>query len=400
MKMNRLQEIEARLAEIREMLEDEEKRGDASFKDLEKEVRELKEEKEELEKRQRLMDELEDIDSGKQEVRTVETFNANPVEKREKGTDSLEYRQAFMNYVLRGEKIPAELRQDQVTYTSDVGSVIPETVLNRIVEKLEATGMILPLVTRTAIKGGVSVPTSTVKPVATWVAEGAGSDKQKKTTGSIQFAYHKLRCAVAVSLEVETMALAVFESTLINNVVEAMTKALEQAIISGDGNGKPKGILAETPADGQALDVAEISYQTLIDAEAALPLEYEANAVWTMTKKTFMAFQGITDQSGQPVARVNFGISGRPERTLMGRPVVLCNYVDSFSTAEEGTPFAFLFNYSDYILNTNYQMGVKKYEDNETDDMVTKAIMIADGKVVDKNSLVVLNKAPGGGVEG
>lgn len=393
MKMNRLQEIEARLAEIREMLEDEEKRGDASFKDLEKEVRELKEEKEELEKRQRLMDELEDIDSGKQEARTVETFNANPVEKREKGTDSLEYRQAFMNYVLRGEKIPAELRQDQVTYTSDVGSVIPETVLNRIVEKLEATGMILPLVTRTAIKGGVSVPTSTVKPVATWVAEGAGSDKQKKTTGSIQFAYHKLRCAVAVSLEVETMALAVFESTLINNVVEAMTKALEQAIISGDGNGKPKGILAETPADGQALDVAEISYQTLIDAEAALPLEYEANAVWTMTKKTFMAFQGITDQSGQPVARVNFGISGRPERTLMGRPVVLCNYVDSFSAAAEGTPFAFLFNYSDYILNTNYQMGVKKYEDNETDDMVTKAIMIADGKVVDKNSLVVLNKA-------
>lgn len=400
MKMNRLQEIEARLAEIREMLEDEEKRGDASFKDLEKEVRELKEEKEELEKRQRLMDELEGIDSGEQEVRTVETFNANPVEKREKGTNSLEYRQAFMNYVLRGEKIPAELRQDQVTYTSDVGSVIPETVLNRIVEKLEATGMILPLVTRTAIKGGVSVPTSSVKPVATWVAEGAGSDKQKKTTGSIQFAYHKLRCAVAVSLEVETMALAVFESTLINNVVEAMTKALEQAIISGDGNGKPKGILAETPADGQALDVAEISYQTLIDAEAALPLEYEANAVWTMTKKTFMAFQGITDQSGQPVARVNFGISGRPERTLMGRPVVLCNYVDSFSAAAEGTPFAFLFNYSDYILNTNYQMGVKKYEDNETDDMVTKAIMIADGKVVDKNSLVVLNKVPGGGVEG
>lgn len=393
MKMNRLQEIEARLAEIREMLEDEEKRGDASFKDLEKEVRELKEEKEELEKRQRLMDELEDIDSGKQEARTVETFNANPVEKREKGTDSLEYRQAFMNYVLRGEKIPAELRQDQVTYTSDVGSVIPETVLNRIVEKLEATGMILPLVTRTAIKGGVSVPTSSVKPVATWVAEGAGSDKQKKTTGSIQFAYHKLRCAVAVSLEVETMALAVFESTLINNVVEAMTKALEQAIISGDGNGKPKGILAETPADGQALDVAEISYQTLIDAEAALPLEYEANAVWTMTKKTFMAFQGITDQNGQPIARVNFGIGGKPERTLLGRPVVLCNYVDSFATAAEGSPFAFLFNYSDYILNTNYQMGVKKYEDNETDDMVTKAIMIVDGKVVDKNSLVVLNKA-------
>jgi HK97 family phage major capsid protein len=390
--MNRLEEIKNRLAEIREMLDNEEKRGEVSFKELEKEARELNQEKEELEARERIMRGLEQIESGEGEVRTIETFNSKS-EKRETETDSIEYRKAFMNYVLKGEQIPAELRADAVTYTSDVGSVIPETVLNRIVEKLEATGMILPLVTRTAIKGGVSVPTSSVKPVATWVAEGAGSDKQKKTTGSIQFAYHKLRCAVAVSLEVDTMALAVFESTLINNVVEAMTKALEQAIISGDGNGKPKGILAETPADGQSLDVSEIKYQTLIDAESALPLEYEASAVWTMTKKTFMAFQGITDSNGQPIARVNFGIGGKPERTLLGRPVVLCNYIDSFTNAAEGSPFAFLFNYSDYILNTNYQMGVKKYEDNETDDMVTKAIMIADGKVVDKNSLVILKKA-------
>lgn len=37
-------------------------------------------------------------------------------------------------------------------------------------------------------------------------------------------------------------------------------------------------------------------------------------------------------------------------------------------------------------------MGVKKYEDNETDDQVTKGIMLVDGKVVDKNSLVVLEK--------
>lgn len=37
-------------------------------------------------------------------------------------------------------------------------------------------------------------------------------------------------------------------------------------------------------------------------------------------------------------------------------------------------------------------MGIKKYEDNDTDDMVTKGIMLADGKVVDENSLVTLTK--------
>lgn len=395
--MDRLKEIDARLQEIRDMMDDTEKRGDAKFSDLEKEVRELKEEKEELEARQRMMDEATRMEQGQIQGRTIETFNTNQ-ENRDLGTDSLEYRKAFMDYVLRGKEIPSELRADEVTYTKDVGSVIPQTVLNRIVEKIEAVGMILPLVTQTAIKGGVTLPTSSVKPVATWVSEGQGSDKQKKTTGSITFAYHKLRCAVAVSLEVDTMALPVFESTLINNVVEAMTKAIEQSIISGSGEGQPKGILEESTEDGQSLDVEEITYQTLLDAESALPIEYEASAIYCMTKKTFMKYQGITDESGQPIARVNFGISGKPERVLLGRPVVLCNYIDSFDNADSGKPFAFLFNFSDYILNTNYQMGVKKYEDNETDDMVTKAIMIVDGKVADNRSLVVLNK--GGGDSG
>ncbi len=390
--MNRIKEILKRKAEINEMLKDEKRSKDLDYKALETEIRELNEELEELQTRERLMNETEQLNNGEIEGRTIETFNTGVTEQRDQGTGSIEYRRAFMDYVLRGTEIPSELRADQVTYTKDVGSVIPETVLNKIIEKIEAVGMILPLVTRTAIKGGVTLPTSSVKPVATWVAEGKGSDKQKKSTGSITFAYHKLRCAVAVSLEVDTMALPVFEATLINNVVEAMTKAIEQAIISGSGIGQPKGILTETPEDGQALDVDEITYQTLLDAEAALPLEYEANAVYCMTKKTFMKYQGIKDADGQPIARVNYGISGKPERVLLGRPVILCNYVDSFSTAEEGSPFAFLFNFSDYVLNTNYQMGVKKYEDNETDDMVTKAIMIADGKVVDKNSLVVLKK--------
>ena len=311
--------------------------------------------------------------------------------------NSKDYRKAFMKNVLKGTAIPTEFQNaDANTKTSDVGTVIPTTIMEKIIEKLEATGMILPLVTRTSYKGGLSIPTSSVKPVATWVAEGATSDRQKKTTSEITFTYHKLRCAISVSLEVDTIALAVFETTFINNVVEAMVKTQEQAIVSGDGIGKPKGILTETVVTGQNVDIAAAdlpSYATLIDAEAALPLEYEADAQWFMTKKSFMSFIGMVDSQGQPIARVNYGVNGRPERTLMGRQVVLNNYMSSFAvTMASDTVVAFLFNPKDYVLNTNYQMTVKKYEDNETDDMVTKAIMLVDGKVVDKNSLVTVTK--------
>ena len=310
---------------------------------------------------------------------------------------SMDYRKAFMSNVLKGTSIPSQfMNVDANTKTTDVGAMIPSTVMEKIIEKLEATGMILPLVTKSAYKGGVTIPISSVKPTATWVAEGVGSDKQKKTTGSITFTYYKLRCAVSVSLETDNIALAVFETTLINNVTEAMLKALEQSIITGTGIGQPKGILAETPAVGQALTIAkaaEPAYKDLLAAESALPLEYEANAVWCMSKKSFMAFLGMVDSTGQPIARVNVGISGKPERTLLGRTVVLNNYVKSYlSTVTEDTIFAFLFSFSDYVLNTNYAMTIKKYEDNDTDDQVTKAIMLADGKVVDVNSLVTLTK--------
>ena len=324
----------------------------------------------------------------------IATFGEN---NSEDFSNTVEYRKAFMNYVTKGISIPGEFKNVAgPTKTTDVGEMIPETVLSKIIEKMEATGMILPLVTRTSYKGGLTIPTSTVKPTATWVAEGATSTKQKKSTGSITFAYHKLRCAISNSLEVDTMALPIFETTFINNVVEAMTKALEQSIIKGDGSGKPKGILAETVVEGQNIDIAKagkLDYKTLVSAEAALPLAYENGAVWFMTKKTFMEFIGITDTNGQPIARVNYGINGSADRTLLGRRVILNDYMSSYDPAGATEHiFAFLFNPSDYVLNTNLNITIKRYEDNDTDDMVTKALMLVDGKVVDKNSLVTLTK--------
>ena len=320
-----------------------------------------------------------------------------PSEGNDNIYDSLEYRTAFMNYVLSGEPIPKKFRNEAgPTKTSDIGSVISPTVVNRIVEKMESSGMILPLVTRTTYAAGAVIPTSSVKPVATWVAEGGTSEKQKKATGQIDIKGYKLRCAISMTLESSVMSLPIFETVFVNNVSEAMTKAIEQAIIDGDGSGKPKGVLEEDVPEGQNVEIAaaeEPTYQTLIEAEAVLPLAYENGAVWNMTKKTFMKFEGMTDADGQPIARVNYGLNGAPERTLLGRRVVLNDYMTSLGAAlEADTVVAFLFNWSDYMFNTNYGMTVRTYEDNDTEDQITKAVMICDGKVIDPNSLVTVTK--------
>lgn len=395
----RPQEIEARLSEIKSELET--RGSEMTAEDISKleiEVNGLKEERKGLletaEKRSALLGSIAD---GVTTSAVVRSFA--PEQRKAEETDkysTVEYRKIFMDHALRGTPVPAEYRANAISNTTDIGAVIPTTTLNQIIEKMESTGMILPLVTRTAYKGGLEIPTSTVKPVAAWVNEGSGSDTQKKTvpkSGLITFSYHKLRCAAAVTLEVDTMAMSVFETTLINNVVEAMTKAIEQAIISGTGSGQPKGILAETPETKQVISISSPTYKDLVDAEASLPMAYESGAVWCMSKKTFMSYFGLTDSNGQPIGRVNYGITGKPDRFLLGRPVICCDYVTSYdASVAVGTKFAFLFNFKDYILNTNYAMGIKKYEDNQTDDIVTKALMLVDGKVVDKSSLVTLVK--------
>ena len=311
--------------------------------------------------------------------------------------DSIEYRKAFMNYVLNGTSIPAKfVNSAATTKTTDVGSVISPTVLNRIVEKMETTGIILPLVTKTAFAAGVTVPTSSVKPEATWVAEGGTSDTQKKTTGQIDIKGYKLRCAISMTLETSVMSLQVFETVFVNSVSEAMVKAQEKSFINGSGSGQPKGILLETVASGQNIDLAasaDPTYQTLVDAEAALPLAYENGAVWNMTKKTFMKFIGMVDANKQPIARVNYGIDGKPERTLLGRRVVLNDYMTSLgATITKDTVVAYLFERSHNMVNTKDKMVVKSKEDNDTDDQVTKAVMICDGKAIDINSLVTITK--------
>lgn len=378
----RLEEILQRKEEIRSLLSDEGNKN-INFDEIEKELRELDEEEKEIRRRQTIIDGMGTM--------TTRTNTAKPVKANI--YDSEEYRQAFMNYVCRGERLPKEFRSDEVTATTDIGALVPPVTLNKIIEKLEAYGMILPLVTRTAYKTGVTIPVSNVKPEATWVAEGAGSDKQKKTlSGTITFSHFKLRCAVAVTLETENMAYSAFETTLVNNVVEAMAKALEKAIISGTGVGQPTGILKED-AKGTKIEVSKIDYKTLVNAEAELPMEYESGAVWCMTKKTFMAFIGMTDTNGQPIARVNYGFGGKAERSLLGRTVVLTNYLENFSdTLEAGKTFAFLYNFADYTLNTNFQVGMKTYEDNDTDDIIRKSIMVCDGKPVIYDSLVKLVK--------
>ncbi len=317
--------------------------------------------------------------------------------------ENVKRRLAFANYVTRGIKpyYLTEERSDATTTTTDVAVAIPDNLLNKIIEKMEDIGQILPLVTHTTYPYGTAIPIDGAKPVASWVAEGASSDAQKKKmSGKISFTGYKLRCEISMTQEVSVRTLPAFETMFVKQVAQAMVKAREAAIVSdNDGSTKSTGILYNaneaTQPDKKVeipkLATGHITYKFLCDMEAQVPSQYEATAVWCMTKKTFMTIYGMTDNNGQPIAKINTGISGKPERFILGRAVVLADeymdtYVETALTAD--SCFCFIFDFSDYDENTMYDLGIKSKEDWDTEDKKTKAVMSVDGKVLRRDSLV------------
>lgn len=322
---------------------------------------------------------------------------------------SIEYRKAFQRYIATGDK--AQLRAVTKTTDENIDTVIPENLADKILEKMEQLGVILNLVTKTSLPVGQAYPVDGLKPTATWVGrntetlsnstsgEGAGSTPQGKTLGAlISFNHYKLRCEIRMTEEVATMALPMFEALFIKQVSEAMVRAKEYAVVDGDGYGMPTGILNSTAPTGQALEFKALDYKSICDVEAAIPAEYENTTKWCMTKKTFMSYIGMTDTNGQPIARINYGIDGKPERTLLGREVViyspkanskLASYSDTIGA---GSIFAFLFDFSDYILNENYNLGIQHAVDWDNEDHKTKAVLACDGKVLVNDSLITVAK--------
>ncbi len=336
------------------------------------------------------------------EVRTLR--KPNEEEKNMQNIyETLEYRKAFKDYVLRGTSIPKEFRDATIdaTITEDVGAVIPTTLVAQIIEKLKFYGNIFSRVTITNYKGGVEIPVSDTKPTAVWTSEGTVASKQKKTvSGKVIFAYHKLQVRVAVTLEAETTTLPVFEQTLVDNIYEAMIIAIEDAIINGDGNGKPLGILnswnSNIPSSQKiVVKPSEIgSWEKWSKVFAKIPLAKRNGVSIILNNETFEGnIIGAVDQVGQPIARVNYGINGQETYSLKGKEVIpVEDYLPAFDAASTNEIFGIIVNLRDYIINSNLQLTYRRYFDEDTDEWVHKATAILDGKLADTQGVLLLVK--------
>lgn len=315
---------------------------------------------------------------------------------------SVEYREAFMNYCQTGAMPDKFMNADEYTSTTDAGAVIPTTIMKEIIKEMKVYGQIFSRVRKTNIQGGMETPILSLKPVATWITEATVSDRKKvSASDKVTFTYFGLECRVAVSLLAEIVTLDMFESEITKLIVEAMVKAMDAAVISGTGSGQPTGITVDTriPA-GNKITLSSADFAKWEgwkkNVFAKIPLAYRAGGSFIMAAGTFEGhIDGMTDANGQPIGRVNYNvISNGVQERFGGREVMLVedDIISPYDSASTGDVVAIFCKLSDYCVNSNMQMKMYRWLDQDTNQWVDKAILIADGKILDPNGVLIIKK--------
>lgn len=342
------------------------------------------------------------------------TMRSKDTSKANKNSDpyaTVEYRTAFMNCIKNGTPIPAELRGDAITTTSDASAVIPTTILNEIVKEMSVYGNLFDEVRKMNIQGGVEVPILSLKPTATWITADTGtseSDKQKlQANTKVSFSYYGLECKVAQTLLVNVTSLEMFEAQFVTLATEAMVQALDIAIINGSGSGEPLGIVNDErvpEANVIELDPTQIgSWQGWKQNVFAKMKKAYRNGKFYMAQSTYDSYiDGMVDDNGQPIGRVNYGIDGDETYRFAGRIVdtVEDDVIKAYDNADEGDVIAVFFKPTDYAINSNLQMTTKRWVDDDKNAIFNKVIMICDGKLIDPYGVLIIKKAAAADAEG
>lgn len=313
--------------------------------------------------------------------------------------DTVAYRTAFMNYVCRNIPIPADVRADAVTTAADAGAVIPTTILQEIIQKLESYGNVYALVRKLNVQGGVAIPILSLKPEATWVGEGASESKKLEAKNSITFSYFGVECKIAQTLLANVTTLDAFQKLFVPLATEAIVKALEIAIFKGNGTTQPLGILNDTRVpEGNVITMSPEEFSSWGGWHKAVKAKMKKayrNGTFFMNQATFDGYiDGMEDENGQPVGRTNYGINGEETYRFMGKAVetVEDECLASYDEAEVDDVVGVFMKPTDYGVNSNLQMTTVKWVDHDTNEVKNKCILICDGKLIDANGVLIIKK--------
>lgn len=382
----RIKEIEARLAAIKQEIEE---RGDAMKAEeidaLEKETKELTEERAGLitaaEKRNGILDNI--AKGGGVSVRSFgkkEEDNADPDDPF--GTP--EYRSAWLKNLRRLPLTDAEKR----AYANASGTgaeVVPTQTANEIISKVKKLAPMLNEVTLLHVKGAVKFVVEGTNNDAAIHTENAAITPAADTLTTVTLSGYEIVKLVQISDTVMTMSIAAFESWIVDMLAEAIARKVEDFFINGTGSSQPKGIdkantwgATNSVTVGASASLTAANVQTLI---GLLNAGYDRNAKFVMSKRTlFTDFMPLQDTSKNRIVTVQGN-----SYFVYGYPVLLSDYVKEHE--------AFLGDFKKVCANLAESINVKNAYDIDTNSYKYSGIAIFDCQPAIGEAFVKLVKA-------
>ena len=382
----RIKEIEARLAAIKQEIEE---RGDAMKAEeidaLENETKELTEERAGLiaaaEKRNGILDNI--AKGGGVSIRSFgkkEEDNADPEDPY--GTP--EYRSAWLKNLRRLPLTDAEKR----AYANASGTgaeVVPTQTANEIISKVKKLAPMLNEVTLLHVKGAVKFVVEGTNNDAAIHTENAAITPAADTLTTVTLSGYEIVKLVQISDTVMTMSIAAFESWIVDMLAEAIARKVEDFFINGTGTSQPKGIdkantwgATNSVSVGASASLTAANVQTLI---GLLNAGYDRNAKFVMSKRTlFTDFMPLQDTSKNHIVTVQGN-----SYFVYGYPVLLSDYVKEHE--------AFLGDFKKVCANLAESINVKNAYDIDTNSYKYSGIAIFDCQPAIGEAFVKLVKA-------
>ena len=336
-------------------------------------------------------------------TRSIGSFKMATGEQRTgNALDSMEYRQAFMRYVQTGEW-NYQKRADETLITSDVGKIIPNTIMNEFIKDLKVYGNLYNRVRHLNVRGGIEFPIEELVPTVTWITETTVSETQAvpEIKTSVSFGYHIVEARLAQSLLSQVVSLPYLETEMARLLAEAFVKEFDRIIISGTGSGQPLGILNDARVKSTnkiTLSSADMADWTKWRTKffAKIPLAYRGEGVMIMTAATWETYiMTLKDANDRPLYIETYDpVSGNTTCRFAGREVILVepDILKDYDTAGSGEAWAIYLKPTDYAINTNMQIGFKRWFDDDKNKYFNKGLCIMDGKLLDVNSVYIFQK--------
>ena len=257
------------------------------------------------------------------------------------GRASDDYRKNFWNAMRSKAPMPAVTNALQVGTDSEGGYLVPDEYERTLVEALEEENIFRQMakVIKTS-SGDRKIPVVASKGTASWIDEEGAYPESDDSFGQVSIGAYKLGTMIKVSEELLNDSVFDLQSYISREFARRIGAKEEEAFFTGDGKGKPLGVLAATGGAETGVTAASATAVTadeLMDLYYSLKSPYRKKSVWVLNDSTIKAIRKLKDNNGQYLWQPAL-TAGAPDM-ILGRPIKTSAYMPAIAAGAKTIAF-------------------------------------------------------------